>query len=81
MADKIKKFLAKLSKRELDSVQALLLDIRNHEIEHLDVKPIKGQKGVYRARKGRIRVIFSNHSGKIHILAIGRRDDQTYRGF
>ncbi len=81
MADKIKKFLAKLSNRELDNVQALLLDIVNNEIDHLDIKPLKGQKDIYRARKGRIRIIFSVEKGKIKVLSVGRRDDQTYKDF
>ncbi len=81
MADQIKKFLAKLSRTELNSVQALLIDIENNELGHLDVKPLKGHKNIYRVRKGRIRVLFFAKKGEIRILSIGRCDEQTYRDF
>lgn len=81
MADKIKKFLAKLSRAELNSIQALLLDIENREFGHLDIKALKGNKDVYRVRKGRLRVIFSAKDDQIRVISIGRRDDKTYKDF
>ena len=81
MADQIKKFLAKLSKKELENVQALLLDITNQELKHLDIKPLKGYKDFYRVRKGDIRIIFTDKAGAIKIISIGRRDDRTYSKF
>jgi len=81
MADKIKKFLARLSKRELETVQTILLDISNGQLDGLDIKPLKGKKDMYRVRKGRVRVIFLSDGDKTAILSIGNRDDQTYRNF
>ncbi len=82
MADKIKKFLSRLSRREFELIEALLLDIRNNQLDNLDVKPLKGHKNIFRVRKGQIRLIFSkNNSGEVKILSISRRDDQTYRNF
>ena len=48
MADKIQKFLARLNRKEFELVEALLLDIVNLEFAHLDCKPLKGQKDIYR---------------------------------
>ncbi|MFZ1249693.1 MAG: hypothetical protein WAQ24_05240 [Candidatus Saccharimonadales bacterium] len=80
MADQVKKFLAKLSRKELELVEALLLDIRNGELDHLDCKPLKGLKNTFRVRKGRLRVVFSRtKTGAIKILQIAHRDEQTYR--
>lgn len=81
MADKVKKFLARLSRREFDSVQALLLDIKNNELDHLDVKPLKGKPNYFRVRKGRIRVIFVRHNQENLLISISRRDDRTYSQF
>jgi mRNA-degrading endonuclease RelE of RelBE toxin-antitoxin system len=80
MADKVKKFLSRLSRKEFELVEALLLDIRNGEIEHLDCKPLKGCKDRFRVRKGRLRVVFTrSKTGTITIRHISHRDDQTYR--
>jgi mRNA-degrading endonuclease RelE of RelBE toxin-antitoxin system len=80
MADQVKKFLARLNRKELELVEALLLDIRNDELEHLDCKPLKGVKNTFRVRKGRLRVVYSrNAAGAIKILQISYRDEQTYR--
>ena len=79
MADKIEKFLAKLSGRELLSVQAAIIDILNKDLAHLDVKPLAGSRGTYRVRKGRIRIIFRMRNEEVKILAVANRDDKTYR--
>lgn len=80
MADQIKKFLTRLSRKEFELVEALLLDIRNGELDHLDCKPLKGANRTFRVRKGRLRVIFSRGvSGTIKIRQISYRDEQTYR--
>jgi mRNA-degrading endonuclease RelE of RelBE toxin-antitoxin system len=82
MADKIEKFLKKLSRKEFELFESLLLDIRNDQLENLDVKPLKGLQGIYRVRKGQIRIIFSKKTtGLVIILELARRDDQTYRNF
>ncbi len=80
MADKLKKFLARLSRKELELVEALLLDIRNGEVAHLDYKPLKGYKDRFRVRKGRLRVIFTRSAtGVVTIRQISYLDEQTYR--
>jgi mRNA-degrading endonuclease RelE of RelBE toxin-antitoxin system len=87
MSDKIEKFLAKLTLKERDLVQATLLDIIHGELEHLDCKPLKGHQNIYRVRKGSLRIIFSvspkmnNIPENVRILQIGRRDERTYSQF
>lgn len=81
MADQIQKFLARLSRSEFELVEALLLDIVNGELSHLDNKPLKGHKNVYRVRKGKVRVVYSRIGSEIKILQISRRDNQTYSNF
>jgi mRNA-degrading endonuclease RelE of RelBE toxin-antitoxin system len=81
MADKIKKFLARLSPQELNRVLAVMYDIENNDIDSLDIKPLKGQKHTYRVRKGRVRIIFYSKNEKVVIISVSNRDDQTYSGF
>lgn len=81
MADKIQKFLARLSCKEFELVEALLLDILNDQTSHLDIKPIKGHKNIHRARKGDVRVVFSKIDGVTKILQVGRRSEKTYKDF
>ena len=82
MADKIKKFLQKLSRRQLAYLLPYIEKIEANDLDGLDVKPIKGHKGVYRVRAGGYRIVFrptGEHSS--NLLFVGKRDDQTYRDF
>jgi len=77
--DKIAKALKKLSAKERESVKKLLERIESGELKGLDVKKLKGRDDIFRARKGDIRVIYRVKKGSIHILAIERRSERTYR--
>jgi mRNA-degrading endonuclease RelE of RelBE toxin-antitoxin system len=81
MADKIQKFLAKLSSREAYMLQSVILDILTNNIEYLDVKPLTGHKNFYRVRKGSFRIIFERDNGKNWIREARKRDDRTYSNF
>lgn len=81
MADKIKKALAKLSAKERQAVEQIILAIIANELGSLDVKQLKGNSNIYRVRKGSIRVIFSNEGDQIRLLAISRRSEKTYKDF
>ena len=75
--NKIEKLLLKLSKREVAIVKDLLSKINAGNYKNLDIKKLKGNKNLFRVRKGDIRIIFSAESG-IRILSVSRRNDTTY---
>lgn len=81
MADQIQKYLARLSRREFELIEAVLLDILNDELLLLGCKPLKGQKNNFRVRKGQVLIVFLKVGEQVKILHIGRRDDQTYRSY
>lgn len=73
--DKIQKFLLSLSEAERGILLKVFADIRQWKIGKYDVKPLKGHKGFFRLRKGKIRIIFTK-SGDIGIIInIGYRKD------
>jgi mRNA-degrading endonuclease RelE of RelBE toxin-antitoxin system len=80
MTDKITKLLSKLSKSDLKRINKTVEQIGRLQFEGLDVKVLKGEPGVYRARVGYYRIIFSvNRTKETKILSIGRRNEKTYK--
>lgn len=76
--DPINKFLSKLTPKERELLKKILEDIRRLEIKNHDIKALKGLKGVFRLRKGRIRIIFTKGEGIGIPLKINFRKD-AYR--
>ncbi len=81
MADKIAKLLAKLPPKQLVAIKLAVAKILSGDYSGLDVKMLKGQKGVFRVRVGNYRVIFKVVDKKQRIVAIDRRNEKTYRDF
>lgn len=73
--DKIQKFLLSLTKRERSFLTQILQDIREGQWQSYDIKPLKGHKGIFRLRKGKVRIIFVKTGLGIALLNIGFRKD------
>jgi mRNA-degrading endonuclease RelE of RelBE toxin-antitoxin system len=57
--DQLKKFLRRLTKKKFDLLKNKIFPkIKNLDLTGLDVKPMKGLKGLYRVKIGDIRIIF-----------------------
>ncbi|MDP3985819.1 MAG: type II toxin-antitoxin system RelE/ParE family toxin [Candidatus Veblenbacteria bacterium] len=77
--DKIAKALARLSKPEQAIVKVILRRLLANDLVGLDMKKLKGQRDIYRVRKGDIRIIYRLAAkSEIYILAIERRSETTY---
>lgn len=77
--DKIKKFLRKLRKKE---VQAFFLLMEQLKIDYKKVPGVKkvvGKNNLFRVRLGQYRLIFIVKKEKVEIVKISKRDDQTYK--
>jgi hypothetical protein len=61
--DRIEKFLRQLGRKDPAMMVIILADIRNLALGKYEIKPLRGFKGVYRLRKGRIRVVFAKIDG------------------
>ncbi len=78
--DKIQKALQKLSPKEREKIGQTLRQIDSGETIGLDVKKLKGRNDIFRVRKGDVRIIYRTEAnGKIFILAIERRKENTYK--
>ncbi|MEX1027131.1 MAG: type II toxin-antitoxin system RelE/ParE family toxin [Candidatus Paceibacterota bacterium] len=79
--DRIQKELQKLSAKEFAAVKEVIAKLESGVIDELHVKKLKGHTDIYRVRIGNIRVIYRVGKEDIHLLAIRRRSDSTYREF
>ena len=76
--DEIEKFLKRLNRKELAGIKRVLLLIYKREWSNLDIKSLRGHKNIFRVRFQRFRIIFQEVEGKILVIFIDRRDDNTY---
>jgi len=76
--NKIDKFLRKLESTERKNLLKVLEIIYSGNIKGLDIKKLKGYDALYRARVGKIRVVFSRVGDDILINRIEFRGDNTY---
>ena len=76
--DKIQKFLQKLSQKERTAIESIINQIIRRDITGIDVKKLRGEDHLFRARKGNIRIIFSMKKDYAYIITIERRSDTTY---
>ena len=76
MTDKVQKYLRKLSIKQKLQIDAKLDLIEKYGIKAADVVPLKGKKGMYRLRVGKlIRVIFRFEAqGRVQIIDVDNRD-------
>lgn len=79
MTDKIQKSLDALSEKEKEVVRGLLLKIKNGQFFGVDIKKLKAREDIYRARKGKIRIIYKMNNDGIYLLAIEQRSENTYK--
>jgi len=78
--DKIEKVLKKFSEKERAWIKAILRQLQAGEVSGLHVTKLKIREGVFRIRKGDIRIIYRKDSdNKIFILVIDRRREDTYK--
>jgi len=75
---KLEKFLSKLVPKERAIVFDIIERIVRIDLDGLDVKKLTDTDGIYRVRKGNIRIKFCIIGKSANILEIGRRNDTTY---
>lgn len=75
----IEKALKKLSGKERERAKEILKNLYAGNTNWFDIKKLKGREDIFRIRKGDIRIIYRLHKNAIFILAIERRNDNTYK--
>lgn len=78
MVTKLVKFLKKLSVKDRNIIESLIISIKNKEWKHLDIKKLQGNSNIFRVRKGDLRIIFSINGDNVDLIDITKRSDNTY---
>ncbi|RJS73466.1 MAG: type II toxin-antitoxin system RelE/ParE family toxin [Candidatus Syntrophoarchaeum sp. WYZ-LMO15] len=71
---RVEKFLKTIPKKEKERIKVLILSLENpYEVPHVRVK---GEKGVYRARVGKYRILYSvfEEEGLVLVLKVDKRE-------
>lgn len=71
--DKIKKFLKRISTEEEKMIRSIVDKILARDFVGLDCKKLSGHKGVYRIKKGRMRIVFYMSDDEIRLICLDRR--------
>lgn len=79
--DKIEKNLKKLSLKERKQLERVVERLIKLNWIGLDIIKLKGSTNLFRARSGRMRIIFKYMNNQVDILEIERRSEKTYRNF
>ncbi len=79
--DKIQKALNRLSDKEKIIVTGILQRLESNQIAGLDLQKLKGNKDIFRVRKGDLRIIYRKVKNRIFVLAIERRSEKTYTDY
>ena len=77
--DQIAKFLKRLNPKERKDIENITKLILKRSLSGLDVKKLRGEKNLFRARRGNIRIVFIKVEDSVRILLIERRSDNTYK--
>ncbi len=77
--DKIEKALSRLPSKEKERIKNIVKALQLGRFDNLNIKKLKGFKDVFRVRKGEIRIVYRSLDGKIIILKIDRRKEDTYK--
>ena len=75
----LKKLLSRFDKEEREIIEFLIEKIISLNWRNLDIKKLRGHQNIFRARKGKIRIIFAKDKKEIFIITIERRREDTYK--
>ena len=67
MSDNVTKFVRKLTPKQREVIEELLLRVKSGDLAGLDVKKMKGEGGLYRVRKGKVRLVFEKDSRVVKV--------------
>jgi mRNA-degrading endonuclease RelE of RelBE toxin-antitoxin system len=77
--DKIDKALSKLTSKEKEWIKNIIKALQLGRFDNMDIKKLKGFADVFRVRKGGLRILYQLLGGRIVILKIDKRKEDTYK--
>lgn len=81
MVDRISKTLSKLSDKDRTAVVRAMRRIERGDISSMDIKKLRGGSHLYRARKGKLRIIYEVIGKEYKLLDVNLRSDTTYKRY
>lgn len=79
--DKIQKAIGKLSKEHKEIFDILSRKLLLRDFSGLNITRLKGNKDIFRLRRGRLRIIFRYIQGNLDLLDVGLRNENSYRNY
>ena len=77
--DKVDKALKKLVPKEKERIKNIIKTLQSGHFDNLDVKKLKGREDIFRIRSGNLRIIYQIRDGKVFILKLGYKQEDTYK--
>ncbi|KKS01558.1 MAG: hypothetical protein UU54_C0003G0032 [Candidatus Yanofskybacteria bacterium GW2011_GWA2_41_22] len=77
--NKLEKAVNKFTKKEKEWLKEIIQALQSGCFDNLNLKKLKGGMDIFRVRKGKIRIIYQIRNGRIFILKIERRKEDTYK--
>ena len=60
-------------------MEDIIKNILSNTLHNLDIKKLRGEQGLFRVRKGNIRVVFFKERDVTRIIFLGRRNENMYK--
>lgn len=60
-------------------MEDIIKNILSNTLHNLDIKKLRGEQGLFRVRKGNIRVVFFKERDVTRIVFLGRRNENMYK--
>ena len=77
--DKVDKALNKLVPKEKERIKNIIKALQSGRFDNLDIKKLKGREDIFRIRSGNLRIIYQIRDGKVFILKLGYKKENTYK--
>lgn len=77
--NKLEKYLRKLPLSEKKRAREAIARILVQDFVALDIKLLKGHKGLFRARVGDLRIIYRLTNDGVELVDISHRSEKTYK--
>lgn len=76
---KLTRLLKKFSRKEQEEIDLLISKLVKFNFTGLDIKKLSGHSDIFRLKKGRLRIIYQTEKGKVILLDISKRSENSYK--
>lgn len=77
--DAIEKFIKRLTEKERSMIDAAMQCLMSGAVQGMNIKRLCGSTDLFRVRVGNFRIIYYDFGENLVIVAISRRNENTYK--